>query len=69
MVFPNDRGKVDSYLGILERGYVPIQLAARVTERRKDGPAAKYELRALRHACARSSGSKEKCSIRNGFNR
>jgi integrase len=52
LVFPNPSGKIDSYLGILERGYAPIQIAAKVTERREDGPGAKYGLHALRHACA-----------------
>ena len=52
LVFPNRLGKVDSYLGIIEQGYAPIQIAAKVTERREDGTAAKYGLHALRHACA-----------------
>ena len=52
LAFRNRVGKVASYLNILEQGYGPIQIAARVTERRDDGLAAKYGLHALRHACA-----------------
>lgn len=52
LVFPNDHGKVASYLNILEQGYSPIQIAARVTTRRGEDQMAKYGLHALRHATA-----------------
>ena len=52
LVFPTRLGKVDSYLSIIEQGYLPIQIAAKVTVRRGKGLTAKYGLHALRHACA-----------------
>jgi integrase len=52
LVFPNRLGNVDSYLGIIEQGYLPIQIAAKVTIKCADGLRAKYGLHALRHACA-----------------
>ena len=49
LVFPNGRGKVESYSNIIEHGLGPLQLAAGVVN---SAGTAKYGLHALRHACA-----------------
>ena len=55
LVFPNGRGRVENYSNIVKRGLLPIQIAAKVTD--KHGAAKYTGLHSLRHFYARGAST------------